>query len=264
MMEALLRFGVFFGIFALMAVWEYFRPKRRLSSARRQRWPVNLGLAAVNVLLMRVSMGAAAWLAAGWAAERNIGLFHAVPAPIWLSFAGSLLLLDLAIYAQHVAAHRWRWFWRLHQVHHSDTDFDTTTAVRFHPLEIMLSMAYKVLLVVALGAEPSAVIAFEIILNGCALFNHGNVGLPPTYEQSLRYLLVTPDMHRIHHSALQTETDSNYGFSLSCWDRLFDTYCPQSRQPQTAMRIGLNGFRDTNELGFLHLLAMPFRPLRKR
>ncbi|AMK76370.1 MULTISPECIES: sterol desaturase family protein [Methylomonas] len=263
-MEAMVRLGVFLGIFLVMAAWELWRPKRQLSLGRRRRWPVNLGLAVLNVGVMRSSIGAAAWLAATWAAEQQIGLFNLVPVPHWLSVALSLLLLDLAIYAQHLAAHRWRWFWCLHQVHHSDMDFDATTAVRFHPLEIMLSMLYKVVLVVLLGADPVAVIAFEVILNGCALFNHGNVGLPPVVERWLRYALVTPDMHRIHHSAFQPETDSNYGFSLSCWDRLFKTYCGQARETQTEMTIGLYAFRDSAELGFFGLLALPFRRLRAR
>lgn len=263
-MEAMLRFGVFIGILVLMASWELLSPTRYLSIPRRQRWSINLGLAALNAGVMRISIGAAAWLAANWAVDQQLGLFNNLPVPDWLNISLSLLLLDLAIYAQHVAAHCWQWFWRLHQIHHSDLDFDTTTAVRFHPLEIMLSMAYKVVLVIALGADPMAVIAFEIILNGCALFNHGNVSLPPLFERMLRYLLVTPDMHRIHHSARQQETDSNFGFSLSCWDRLFKTYCHRSQQPQTEMTIGLNGIQDRQELGFFQLLAMPFRPLRKR
>ncbi|MCQ8183338.1 sterol desaturase family protein [Methylomonas sp. SURF-1] len=263
-MEMLVRFGAFAIVLALMASWELWRPTRRLSMTRRRRWPINLGLAAFNVLLMRLSIGAAAWLAANWVAEQQIGLFNNLHLPYGLAIALSLLLLDLAIYVQHVAAHRWRWFWRLHQVHHSDLDFDTSTALRFHPLEILLSMLYKTALVVALGAPPVAVIAFEVILNGCALFNHGNVSLPPGLERYCRYLLVTPDMHRIHHSARPAETDSNYGFSLSWWDRLFRTYCRQPQQVQTEMRIGLNGFRDVGELSFMDLLAMPFRPLRKR
>ncbi|CAD6881696.1 Fatty acid hydroxylase family (carotene hydroxylase/sterol desaturase) [Methylomonas albis] len=263
-MEAMVRLGVFLGIFLFMVAWEWFRPRRQLSLTRRRRWSVNLGLAILNVGVMRLSIGAAAWLAAIWAAEQQIGLFHLVPVPHWLSIVLSLLLLDLAIYAQHVAAHRWRWLWRLHQVHHTDMDFDTTTAVRFHPLEIMLSMFYKVVLVVLLGADSFAVIAFEVILNGCALFNHGNVGLPLVVERWLRYAMVTPDMHRIHHSAFQPETDSNYGFSLSCWDRLFNTYCGQARTTQTAMTIGLDEFRDSAELGFVGLLALPFRRLRGR
>lgn len=263
-MEAMVRFWVFIGILLLMAAWEMYRPKRPLSLGRRVRWPVNLGLAALNIAVMRLSVGAAAWLAAIRAAEQQFGLFNWLSTPHWLAITLSLLLLDLAIYAQHVASHRWRWFWRLHQVHHTDLDFDTTTAVRFHPFEIMLSMLYKVALVLLLGVDPLAVIAFEIILNGCALFNHGNVTLPPIFERRLRYWLVTPDMHRIHHSARQAETDSNYGFSLSCWDRLFKTYCAESRQPQSEMTIGLNGFRDASELGFVKLLALPFEHPRER
>ncbi len=263
-MEAIIRFGAFLGILLLMATWEALRPARRLSMRRSLRWTINLGLAGLNAGVMRISIGAAAWLAANWAAEHQIGFFNLVPAPDWLSVALSLLLLDLAIYAQHIAAHRWRWFWRLHQVHHSDIDFDATTAVRFHPLEILLSMLYKVVLVLLLGADPLTVIAFEIILNGCALFNHGNVSLPPQAEQGLRYLLVTPDMHRIHHSTRQLEMDSNYGFSLSWWDRLFKTYCPEPKMPHAEMTIGLKGFREARELGFIQLLVMPFLPLRDR
>lgn len=263
-MEVILRLGVFLGILALMMSWEGLSPLRALTQQRLKRWSINLGLAAFNVFLLRISIGAAAWLAANWAAEQQIGLFNQLSVPAWLSVVLSLLFLDLAIYAQHVAAHRWRWFWRLHQVHHSDIDFDTTTALRFHPLEIILSMAYKVILVVLIGAPALAVVAFEIILNGCALFNHGNVSLPATIERSLRLFLVTPDMHRIHHSALPIETDTNYGFSLSCWDRLFGTYCHSPQQAQQAMTIGLNGFRLPDELGFVQLLTLPFKPLRQR
>lgn len=263
-MEAMLRLAVFAGVLLLMVLWEWLQPSRTISQLRRWRWPINLGLAALNVGLMRLSIGAAAWLAANWAMEQQVGLFNNLPTPVWLNMLLGLLLLDLAIYAQHVAAHRWRWFWRLHQVHHSDLDFDVTTAVRFHPLEIMVSMFYKVLLVLLLGVSPLTVIVFEMVLNGCALFNHGNVSLPQSIESVLRYFIVTPDMHRIHHSARQPETDSNYGFSLSCWDRLFKTYCHQPQCSQAKITIGLDGFPDPQELGFMQLLAMPFRPLRKR
>jgi len=263
-MEALIRFGIFIGILLLMATWEALKPVRRLQQTRKQRWPINLGLAALNVAVLRVTIGAAAWLAASWAGQQQLGLFNLLPLPDWTAFALSLLLLDLAIYAQHVAAHRWQWFWRLHQVHHTDIDFDTSTAVRFHPLEILLSMLYKVVLAVTLGVAPVTVIVFEIVLNGCALFNHGNVSLPAAFEQKLRYLLITPDLHRIHHSSYQPETDSNYGFSLSWWDKLFKTYCAKPKQDQSSMPIGLNGFRDPGELGFLQLLALPFRPFRQR
>lgn len=263
-MEALLRLAVFIGILMVMVLWEARAPLRHLSQQRRKRWPVNFGLALLNAGLLRLSIGAAAWQTALWAANHEIGILNHWTMPIWFNILLSLLLLDLAIYAQHIAAHRWTWFWRLHQVHHSDMDFDASTAIRFHPLEIMLSMVYKIVLVVLLGAAPLAVIGFEIILNGCALFNHGNISLPASVERMLRFWLVTPDMHRIHHSTRQAETDSNYGFSLSCWDRLFKTYCHQAQLPQTEMPIGLTSFRTTRELGLSALLLMPFRTLRQR
>lgn len=263
-MEVWLRLGVFLGVFSLMAAWEAFRPKRRLTQTRRRRWTINFGLEVLSVMLMRFSIGAAAWQTAQWAAAEHIGLFNRLPVPHWLAVVLSLILLDLAIYAQHIASHRWNWFWRLHQIHHSDPDFDVSTAIRFHPFEIMLSMLYKVMLVASLGADPSAVIAFEIILNGCALFNHGNVSLGPAWDRRLRYLLITPDMHRIHHSAFRPETDSNYGFSLSCWDRLFKTYTDKAQLPQSEMVIGLNAFQGREVLNFIQLLLLPFRRLRGR
>jgi sterol desaturase/sphingolipid hydroxylase (fatty acid hydroxylase superfamily) len=174
-----------------------------------------------------------------------------------------LLFLDFAIYCQHIVSHKWPPLWHLHQVHHTDLEFDATTAVRFHPLEIMISMIYKVLCIYLIGANPWAVIAFEIILNGTATFNHSNINIPTTLDNKLRWLLVTPDMHRIHHSTFPFETDSNYGFSISCWDRLFKTYIAEPRQPQTTMAIGLAPFRQQNELGFAQLLLLPFKALRR-
>jgi sterol desaturase/sphingolipid hydroxylase (fatty acid hydroxylase superfamily) len=263
-MELMVRLVGFLLILGLMAGWEWLKPLRALSQTRSRRWLINLGLTAFNVAILRITVGAAAWLAALWAAENHIGAFNQLQLPTWLAVTISLLLLDLAIYGQHIAAHRWRWFWRLHQVHHSDLDFDATTALRFHPLEILLSMFYKAFCVVLIGAPALAVVAFEVILNGCALFNHGNVSLPAGIERRLRLVLVTPDMHRIHHSARPSETDSNYGFSLSCWDRLFRTYCAQPQESQASMTIGLHGFRRPEELDFIGLLAMPFKALRQR
>jgi sterol desaturase/sphingolipid hydroxylase (fatty acid hydroxylase superfamily) len=264
MEEALLRSGASIGIFLAMSAWEFYRPRRQPAYNRRQRWPINLGLAVCNNLLLRLSVGAVAYRSAVWAADNDYGLLNAPTVPHGFAAALTLLSLDLAIYAQHIAAHRWKWFWRLHQVHHTDLDFDASTAVRFHPLEILLSMLYKVALIIAIGADPLSVVAFEIILNGCALFNHGNVYIPPRLDRLLRYAVITPDMHRIHHSALRTETDSNYGFSLSCWDRLFKTYTAVPRQDHAAMTIGLASFRDVQELGFLKLLLLPFQTLRRR
>ncbi|MGZ4960325.1 MAG: sterol desaturase family protein [Methylomonas sp.] len=262
--ETVVRLSLYIAILLLMIAWEALRPTRQSSLGRPRRWPINLGLAALNVGVMRVSIGATAWFAANWAAEHGVGLFNVLPMPEWLAMVLSFLLLDMAIYAQHIAAHRWRWFWRLHQVHHSDIDFDATTGVRFHPLEIAVSMLYKVVLVYLLGPAPAVVLAFEVILNGCALFNHGNVSIPLQAERYVRYLLVTPDMHRIHHSARRSEMDSNYGFSVSCWDRLFGTYCQQPQVPQTELMIGLKDYRQPGELGLVRLLTMPFRPLHER
>lgn len=260
-MEAFWRFSVFLGMLILMLSIETWRPCCVLSQPRSKRWLVNLGLAAFNVVVLRLSIGAAAWQAALWAQEQGIGLLNVVRLPSLFSMFCSLILLDLAIYAQHIAAHRWQWFWRLHQVHHSDPDFDTTTAIRFHPLEILLSMFYKVLLVLILGASPISVIIFEMILSSCALFNHGNISLPTNLERWVRAVLVTPNMHRIHHSAFQPETDSNYGFSLSCWDRLFKTYTHQAKQP---LHIGLNTVEAQRAGRFSVLLSMPFQRISPR
>jgi sterol desaturase/sphingolipid hydroxylase (fatty acid hydroxylase superfamily) len=175
-----------------------------------------------------------------------------------------LLFLDFAIYCQHIVSHKWSPLWHLHQVHHTDLEFDATTAVRFHPLEIVISMMYKVLCIYLIGAAPWAVIAFEIILNGAATFNHSNINIPPAIDNKLRWLIITPDMHRIHHSSLPAETDSNYGFSISCWDRLCKTYIEEPRQSQTSMTIGLKPFRRQDELGFVQLLLLPFKALRHR
>jgi sterol desaturase/sphingolipid hydroxylase (fatty acid hydroxylase superfamily) len=246
-----------------MIAWEYLSPRRKLSIGRKQRWPVNLGLAAVNMALMRLTVGSIAYLSAVSASECSFGLLHQLMVPEWLSIAVTLLVLDVAIYGQHIMMHKWPVLWRLHQAHHTDLDFDATTAVRFHPLEIVLSMAYKVMCIYLLGADPIAVVAFEVILNGAATFNHSNIYIPEPLDKMLRWLIITPDMHRIHHSAVPRETDSNYGFSISCWDRLFNTYCPQPEATQTTMKLGLNPYREVTALGFMQLLLMPFKTLRR-
>jgi sterol desaturase/sphingolipid hydroxylase (fatty acid hydroxylase superfamily) len=263
-MEAIIRFIFSFGIFFIMVCWEYFRPRRKQCQTRRKRWPINLGLAFFNLALIRISVGAIAYQSAVYAAENNWGLLNGVAWPQWLNIAITLLFLDFAIYCQHVIAHKWPLLWRLHQIHHTDLDFDATTAVRFHPLEIIISMAYKIFCIILIGAEPLAVIAFEIILNGCATFNHSNVNIPVALDKKLRWLLVTPDMHRIHHSTIPEETDSNYGFSISCWDRLCRTYTAEPKNPQTTMSIGLAPFKNPAELSFSKLLLLPFLPLRPR
>lgn len=263
-METLIRLTAAVGIFGVMIVWEYFKPRRKPLIGRRQRWPINLGLAALNMAMMRLTVGSVAYLSAVAAGEHAYGLLNWLAVPEWLSIIVTLLALDAAIYGQHIVMHKWPVLWRLHQVHHTDLEFDATTAVRFHPLEIALSMLYKVVCIYLLGAHAEAVIAFEIILNGAATFNHSNVDIPDALDRKLRWLIITPDMHRIHHSSIPDETDSNYGFSISCWDKLFLTYRAQPRLDQTAMTIGLNGFREAAELGFAHLLLLPFKALRRR
>ncbi len=262
-METVIRLSVALGIFCIMIVWEYISPRRIQRISRKQRWPVNLGLAVFNIAIMRLSLGGIAYLSAVTAADQGYGLLNRLAVPEWLSIITTLLVLDFAIYCQHIAAHKWPLLWRLHQVHHTDLEFDATTAVRFHPLEIMISMLYKVLCIVLIGANPWAVIAFEIILNGAATFNHSNINIPPEIDKKLRWLIITPDLHRIHHSTVPAETDSNYGFSISCWDRLCRTYIAEPRQSQTAMAIGLASFRELHELGFMRLLMLPFKERRK-
>lgn len=257
-MAPLIRLGVSLSIFCLMITWETLSPRRTQHISRKQRWSVNLGLAAFNMMIMRLTVGSLAYLSAIDAAEQSIGLMNWLAAPNWLSIGITLLVLDFAIYCQHILSHKWPLLWRLHQVHHTDLEFDATTAVRFHPLEIVLSMFYKVAWIYLLGADPLAVIAFEIILNGAATFNHSNIYIAPWLDKKLRWLIITPDMHRIHHSPYRHETDSNYGFSISCWDRLCRTYVAEPQQNQSTMAIGLSTFRKASELGFLKLLRLPF------
>ncbi len=263
-METVIRLSAALGIFFIMIGWEAVNPRRTKSIDRKHRWPVNLGLAALNMIIMRLTIGSLAYLSAVAAAERNWGILNLFEAPQWLSIPVSLLVLDFAVYCQHIVMHKWPLLWHLHQVHHTDIEFDATTAVRFHPLEIVLSMVYKVLCVYLIGADPNAVIAFEIILNGAATFNHSNVNIAPALDKKLRWLIITPDMHRIHHSTQRVEMDSNYGFSISCWDRWCRTYTAEPGEPQTAMDIGLKPYRQQRDLGFLRLLVLPFKRLKNR
>ncbi len=256
--ETAIRLGCFAAVLLLMAYWEWRRPRRSLDLSRWRRWPANLGLAALNSLAVRLAVPVLAVSAAQEVAARDWGLFNLLDVPFWLACAVSLLALDLAIYAQHVIFHKAPWLWRLHRMHHTDTGFDVSTALRFHPLEIMLSMLIKVMLVLLLGAPAVAVLLFEIILNATAMFNHGNVRLPETADRVLRLFLVTPDMHRVHHSIHREETDSNFGFNLPWWDHLFGTYRAQPRDGHAGMAIGLEIFRDYRSLSLPWLLLQPF------
>lgn len=264
MVENIIRLSAALGIFAVMASWEALSPRRVQTLERKRRWPVNLGLAACNMLLMRLTIGGLAYVSAGWAAEQGVGLLNLCALPGAIEFVITLLVLDFAIYCQHIAMHKWPVMWRLHRVHHADLEFDATTAVRFHPLEIILSMLYKTLIILMIGGQPLGVIAFEIILNAAATFNHSNVNIPEKIDRLLRWFVITPDMHRIHHSADPSETDSNFGFSVSWWDRLCGTYVAEPRLSQTELIIGLNAYRKQEEVGFLRCLLIPFSPQPNR
>ncbi len=256
--EPIIRLSCFLGVLLAMRGWEWRWPHRTLSLSRARRWPANLAIILIDSGVLRWLFPVLAVGMAELAENRNWGLFHGLNAPFWLALVATLLLLDLTIYAQHVAFHKIPLLWRLHRMHHTDLDFDVTTALRFHPLEIALSMLLKLAVVVLLGAPPVAVMLFEVILNATALFNHGNVRLSRKLDRALRWVLVTPDMHRVHHSIHREETDSNFGFNLPWWDRLFGTYRDQPRDGHVGMTIGLEYFRDWRATRLDGLLLQPF------
>jgi sterol desaturase/sphingolipid hydroxylase (fatty acid hydroxylase superfamily) len=257
--DLVIRIAAAVPIFAAMALWEILAPRRPRSVARRWRWPSNLGILVVDALAVRILIPVAAVGAALIAAGNGWGLFHAIGLRLSLAALLGFLALDLAIYAQHVAFHKAPLLWRLHRMHHADPDFDVTTGVRFHPFEILISMLIKIAVVIALGIPPVAVIAFEVVLNATSMFNHGNVAMPSWLDRALRAIVVTPDMHRVHHSVDARETDSNFGFNLSWWDRLFRTYRAAPQAGHAGMTIGLPTFRDRAELRLDRLLTQPFR-----
>lgn len=256
--EPAVRFGVFLSIFIAMMVWELAAPRRQLTAKRRVRWTSNLTLVLINTAVIRLIFPTLAVGTAEIAAANGWGLLNVWALPAWVCIPIAILALDCLIYGQHVMFHAVSPLWRLHMMHHSDLDFDTTTGVRFHPIEIAISMGLKIVAVLALGAPPVAVILFELLLNGTSLFNHGNVRLPTGVDRLLRLLVVTPDMHRVHHSIHRQETNSNFGFNFPWWDRLFGTYRQQPSEGHTGMTIGLEQFRNPSRLGLHHLLLMPF------
>ena len=258
-METALRLAVFLGIFAVMALLERHAPMRRLAEGRLRRWPTNWAIAVIDSALVKLLFGAAAVGAAIDASTRGIGLFNVLDWPLWLEGVAVFLILDFAIWLQHLLSHKVPVLWRLHRVHHSDRDMDVTTAIRFHPVEIALSMALKIGLVYAFGAAALPVLVFEVVLNGAAMFNHGNLRLPGPLDRALRAVIVTPDMHRVHHSAIRAEHDTNYGFNLSLWDRLFGTYTDQPAGGHEEMTVGLAGHQDHAPTRLLWALAFPFR-----
>ena len=257
--EITLRIGAYVLIFSLLAAWEIFAPRRTRAIPRAQRWPGNLGILVVDALCVRVLVPAAAVGAAIFADEAGIGLFHWMSMPVWIAGILGFFILDLVIYAQHVLFHTVPWLWRLHRMHHADTDIDVTTGVRFHPLEIIISMLIKIAVVLVFGIPAVSVLIFEIVLNATSMFNHSNARMPERLDRIVRWLVVTPDMHRVHHSIARHETDSNFGFNLPWWDRLFRTYRAEPEAGHVAMTLGLPIFRDIRESRLDRLLTQPFR-----
>ena len=255
--EAWTRLSFFAGVFLAMALWEVLAPLRPSSTSKAKRWSINLAIVGINTILLRVLFPTAAVGVAWLAVRRDWGLLNDVELPYWLSFVGSVVALDLVVYLQHVLFHAVPALWRLHMVHHADLDFDVTTGNRFHPIEILLSMLVKTAAVVVLGPPVAAVLAFEVLLNATSMFNHGNVRIPPALDRALRFLVVTPDMHRVHHSVVPIETNSNFGFNLPWWDRLLGTYRAQPRAGHLGMTIGVRQFRDPERLTLVRLLALP-------
>jgi len=259
MSETGLRLLIFLGTFALVALAEQFWPRRARRQALGKRWRINLGLLGIDMLAQRFTLGAAALSMAVYAQVQGWGLFTLLAWSPWLSGLLGFVLLDLAIYLQHRLFHRVPLLWRLHRVHHTDLDLDLTSGFRFHPLEILISLVYKVALVAALGITPAVILIFEATLSAAALFNHGNFRLPAWLDSGLRLVLVTPDMHRVHHSVIPAETNSNYGFFIAFWDRLFGSYRPVPAAGHQGMTIGLQAYQSEDQLGLLQLVIMPFR-----
>lgn len=257
--EPWVRMGAFGLVFGAMALWELFAPRRILAHARARRWPANLGIVVLDALLVRLIVPTAAVGLAVVAAERGWGLLNQLQVPAWLAFVLAVLALDLLIYVQHVLFHAVPALWRLHRMHHADLDFDVTTGARFHPVEILVSAGIKLAAVAALGPSALAVLIFEVLLNATAMFNHGNVRLPAGLDRWLRWIVVTPDMHRVHHSIAARETNRNFGFNLPWWDRLFGTYLAQPAAGHERMTIGISQFRDPAELRLHRMLLQPFR-----
>jgi sterol desaturase/sphingolipid hydroxylase (fatty acid hydroxylase superfamily) len=256
--ESAVRLGFFLGVFFIMAIWEIMSPRRVLTTSKIIRWISNMGIVAINTLLVRLVLPVLAINVALMAQDNGWGLFNNIGWPGWLSVIICVLLLDMIIYLQHVMFHAVPAFWRLHMMHHADLDIDVTTGLRFHPIEIILSMIIKIGSVAALGAPVLAVIIFEIILNATAMFNHGNIKLPSDIDSKLRLFVVTPDMHRVHHSVVIRETNSNFGFNFPWWDRLMGTYRPQPAAGHEGMTIGLSQFRDAKRLTLPWMLVLPF------
>jgi len=257
--EVPVRLGFFFGVFAIMAVWEILAPKRALTVSKAVRWANNLGLVFFNSFVLRLLFPAAAVGVAVFAADNGWGLLNYYSLPATVAVIISIIVMDFIIYLQHVMVHAVPALWRLHRVHHADLDYDVTTGARFHTVEIILSMLIKFATIIVLGPPVIAVVIFEVILNATSMFNHANVSLPGGLDRVLRWFVVTPDMHRVHHSVEDDEANSNFGFSLPWWDRLFGTYRDQPRAGHTGMTIGIHTYRSVKQVSWLPgMLALPF------
>jgi len=265
--ELAIRLTIFVAIFAVMAGFELWSPRLErpelTGALKTRRWITNLSIVLVSSAVLRIVFPAAAVGAAYWAEVKGYGLFQALDVNVWVAGILSFVILDFAVWLEHLASHKIPLLWRIHRMHHADPGFDVTTGLRFHPIEIVVSMFWKAGVVIALGAPVLAVLAFEIVLNGASMFNHSNIRLPPVLDRVLRLVLVTPDMHRVHHSTDPVETDSNYGFNFPFWDRLFGTYTAQPRLGHERMNLGLHAYRAPLATGFLWALALPFRPLAR-
>lgn len=268
--ELALRLGSFLVVFAVMALWELLAARRHLTASKSSRWIANLSIVALNAILLRVIFPAAAVGGAVMAADRGWGLLNRVALPEWAAIALAVVVLDFAIWAQHVVFHAVPILWRLHMVHHADLDLDVTSGARFHPIEILLSLLIKLGVVIAIGAPAIGVFIFEVLLNSTAMFNHANVRLPVSLDGVLRWIIVTPDMHRVHHSTVLGECHTNFGFNLPWWDRLLGTYRAQPQRGHEGMVIGLNEFRSVPRQTLQWMLALPFgaviggAPMRRR
>lgn len=258
-METWIRLSIFLGILALMLLWEARQPKRVARVSRWHRWRSHLALILTSSVLMRLVAPIGLTGIALWVTDNSWGVFNQFERPLWLAIALGLIALDVVLYWQHRAFHRIPWLWRLHRVHHADPDFDVTTGVRFHPIEMLLSLAIKAATITLLGIPASAVLIFEVTLNACSLFNHGNVQLPPKLESIVRKILITQELHRIHHSSLKRETNSNYGFSVVWWDWLFGSYTDRASAGSDHVDIGLQAYRNEKQnTPYIELIKLPF------
>ncbi len=256
--EKVIRLGSYAGIFGLMALWEVLAARRELTTGRGRRWVGNLSLVALDTLIVRLLFPTAALGVASLVQDLGWGVLNVVSAPYWAALLISVVVLDLAIYLQHVMFHALPVLWRLHMVHHADLDLDVTSGSRFHPIEILLSMLYKLAVIAVLGPPVLGVLIFEVVLNALAMFNHANARIPLPLDRVLRWIVVTPDMHRVHHSVERPEHNTNFGFNLSCWDRVLGTYKDQPAKGHQGMTIGLKSFRERTWQSLPRLLAMPF------